>query len=47
MDTWPADLDDNQAKRDWGYNPQYDLQSMVKTMYDQIKEQTSIQDNLN
>jgi nucleoside-diphosphate-sugar epimerase len=26
VDTWPADVDDSAARRDWGYAPSYDLQ---------------------
>jgi nucleoside-diphosphate-sugar epimerase len=25
VDTWPADVDDSAARRDWGFNPRYDL----------------------
>ena len=27
IDTWPAEVDDSAARRDWGYAPQHDLQS--------------------
>jgi nucleoside-diphosphate-sugar epimerase len=26
VDTWPEDVDDSAARRDWGFNPAYDLQ---------------------
>jgi len=26
VDSWPADMDDSHARRDWGWNPEYDLQ---------------------
>lgn len=26
VDTWPADVDDSAARRDWGFDPSYDLQ---------------------
>jgi nucleoside-diphosphate-sugar epimerase len=26
VDSWPADLDDSQARRDWGWRPDYDLE---------------------
>ncbi len=26
VDTWPADVDDSDAARDWGWQPQYDVQ---------------------
>jgi threonine 3-dehydrogenase len=25
VDTWPADLNDNDARRDWGWKPDYDI----------------------
>jgi nucleoside-diphosphate-sugar epimerase len=25
VDSWPADVDDGAARRDWGFAPQYDL----------------------
>lgn len=27
VDTWPADVDDSTARRDWGFSPKYDLES--------------------
>jgi threonine 3-dehydrogenase len=26
VDSWPADLDDSSARRDWGWEPQYDIE---------------------
>jgi nucleoside-diphosphate-sugar epimerase len=26
VDTWPADVDDSAARRDWGFEPQYGLE---------------------
>jgi threonine 3-dehydrogenase len=26
VDTWPADLNDNHARRDWGWKPDYDIE---------------------
>jgi threonine 3-dehydrogenase len=26
VDTWPADVDDSAARRDWGYTPRYDFE---------------------
>lgn len=31
-DSWPASIDDSRARRDWNWNPEYDLDSMVKDM---------------
>ncbi len=25
VDSWPADVDDSAARRDWGFRPRYDL----------------------
>ena len=25
VDSWPADVDDSAARRDWGFAPRYDL----------------------
>jgi nucleoside-diphosphate-sugar epimerase len=25
IDTWPADVDDSAARRDWGFNPEHDF----------------------
>ena len=26
MDSWPADVDDSAARRDWGFAPAYDFE---------------------
>jgi hypothetical protein len=26
VDTWPADVDDSAARRDWDFSPRYDLE---------------------
>ncbi len=26
VDTWPADVDDSAARRDWGFSPRYDFE---------------------
>jgi len=26
IDTWPADVDDSAARRDWGFAPRYDFE---------------------
>ena len=30
VDSWPADLDDSQARRDWGFQPRYDLDRALR-----------------
>lgn len=36
-DSWPNSIDDSQAKEDWGWKPQYDLQAMSKDMLENLK----------
>lgn len=31
-DSWPASIDDTRARKDWGWNPQFDLKKMTETM---------------
>jgi nucleoside-diphosphate-sugar epimerase len=31
-DSWPQSIDDTEARRDWGWKPDYDLQGMVTDM---------------
>jgi nucleoside-diphosphate-sugar epimerase len=31
-DSWPMSLDDSEARRDWGWSPDYDLERMVEDM---------------
>ena len=30
VDSWPEDIDDGAARRDWGFNPSYDLDRAVR-----------------
>lgn len=36
-DSWPASIDDNTARNDWGWRPQYDLDAMTADMLDGLK----------
>ncbi len=36
--TWPASIDDSVARRDWGYQPEYDLARLTRVMMEKIKE---------
>ncbi|KAA1039385.1 L-threonine 3-dehydrogenase [Macrococcus equipercicus] len=36
-DSWPNSIDATEAKEQWGFNPQFDLDTMTKTMLDAIK----------
>jgi nucleoside-diphosphate-sugar epimerase len=35
-DSWPKSIDDNVARRDWGWNPSYDLAAMTKDMIEKL-----------
>jgi threonine 3-dehydrogenase len=35
--SWPDSVDDSNARRDWGWKPQYDLESMVADMLVQMR----------
>ncbi len=35
--SWPASIDDRQAREDWGWKPDYDLTRLVSTMIDGVK----------
>lgn len=36
-DSWPQSINDQQARNDWGWKPDYDLASMTKDMLDNLK----------
>lgn len=42
-DTWPRSLDDSIARRDWGWQPDYDLAAMTADMLTQIEAQQTSQ----
>ena len=35
-DSWPDSLDDSAARREWGWNPRYDLDAMVDDMLENL-----------
>ncbi|MFP4456848.1 MAG: L-threonine 3-dehydrogenase [Clostridia bacterium] len=37
-DSWPNSLDDSAAKKEWGWNPKYDLELMTKDMIEKLSE---------
>lgn len=37
-DSWPKSIDDSDAKTDWGWKHEYDLEKMVKVMFSNLKE---------
>jgi nucleoside-diphosphate-sugar epimerase len=36
-DSWPNSLDDSAAREEWGWNSEYDLESMTQDMIENIK----------
>ena len=37
-DSWPASIDDHQAREDWGWKHKYDLETMTKDMLENLKK---------
>lgn len=37
-DSWPDDVDDSQARKDWNWQPSYDLDSMTRSMIEKLSE---------
>ncbi|MDI6690436.1 MAG: L-threonine 3-dehydrogenase [Candidatus Bathyarchaeota archaeon] len=37
-DSWPMSIDDSVARREWGWNPKYDLASMTRDMIEKLKK---------
>jgi len=37
-DSWPSHMDDSVAQKEWGWNPTYDLDSMVKDMLNKLSD---------
>ena len=37
-DSWPSSIDDSEARKDWGWNHEYDLERMTKVMLENLKE---------
>jgi threonine 3-dehydrogenase len=37
-DSWPQTIDDSQARKDWSWEPRYDLSSMTEDMIEKLKE---------
>ncbi|OXA82618.1 NAD-dependent epimerase, partial [Flavobacterium columnare NBRC 100251 = ATCC 23463] len=37
-DSWPASIDDSCARKDWNWQNDFDLESMTKEMFKQLKE---------
>lgn len=39
-DSWPMAFDDSNARNDWNWNPKYNLEKLVKKMFDELKFNT-------
>ncbi|MBQ4818466.1 NAD-dependent epimerase/dehydratase family protein [Aquimarina sp. MMG016] len=37
-ESWPKSMDDSAARNDWGWKPQFDLESITETMIQKLKE---------
>lgn len=37
-DSWPSSLDDSAAREEWGWDPEYDLDSMTKDMLESLQK---------
>ncbi len=37
-DSWPSSIDDQEARKDWGWKPDYDLEKMTEDMLKNLKE---------
>ena len=40
--SWPDQMDDSAAREEWGWMPQYDLDSMTKDMLEKLSETTEV-----
>lgn len=41
-DSWPRSIDDSQARKDWGWKEEHDLQSMVTDMIEKLRRRLTI-----
>jgi nucleoside-diphosphate-sugar epimerase len=41
-DSWPGSINDDYARRDWGWKPEYDLQRMTKDMLENIAKTEAV-----
>ena len=39
-DSWPASINDDDARKDWNWKPDFDLESMTETMINSLKKHT-------
>jgi nucleoside-diphosphate-sugar epimerase len=41
-DSWPNSIDDSAARREWGWQPQYDLKAMTADMLDKLRDRVEL-----
>ncbi|MFY9383440.1 MAG: L-threonine 3-dehydrogenase, partial [Acetomicrobium sp.] len=41
-DSWPDMIDDSCARQEWGWNPEYDLPTMVEDMLEKLSEKLGV-----
>jgi len=46
-DSWPMAFDDTNARHDWNWNPKYDLERLVKKMFDELNRLNGEKNKLN
>ena len=37
-DSWPASIDDSEARKDWGWKHEYDLERMTEVMLENLSK---------
>jgi nucleoside-diphosphate-sugar epimerase len=42
-DSWPNNMDDSAARKEWGWQPEYDLESMTKDMLEKLSEKLGLE----
>ncbi len=40
-DSWPNSIDDSAARKDWGWQPEYDLHAMSEDMIEKLEKKLS------
>lgn len=41
-DSWPRSIDDSQARKDWNWNPEYDLDRMTDDMLVNLRKKLKL-----
>ncbi|MBE9546541.1 MAG: L-threonine 3-dehydrogenase [Proteobacteria bacterium] len=41
-DSWPNNMDDSAAREEWGWQPEYDLESMTKDMIEKLSQKNNL-----